>query len=219
MLFACDHVNGGNYWQGDVARGQIISEELRLGSTTSESVEVLDRCTWRPPGKPAVLTDERRFTITVPGPRHWWIDTDITLAAATDVKITKTNHSFFAIRCATDIAPTGGGTLINSEGKTREKGTFGQQAKWCDYSGRRRAAGGDVVEGITLMDHPENPWSPCPWFTRDYGFISPTPFFWVGDEGWRLPKGKSVRVRYRVLLHAGDAKEAKVDDAFRQWVG
>jgi hypothetical protein len=40
-----------------------------------------------------------------------------------------------------------------------------------------------MVEGIALLDHPGNPWSPCKWFTRDYGFISPSPFNWLDQAG------------------------------------
>ena len=77
--------------------------------------------------------------------------------------------------------------------------TFGEKAVWLGFTGKRLGC----QESIVLMDHPKNPWSPCPWFTRDYGFASPTPFYWL-ENGWQLPAGQYVRLRYRVAVIAGD---------------
>ncbi len=77
---------------------------------------------------------------------------------------------------------------------------------------------GSVVEGIALFDHPANPWPKCPWFTRDYGFISPTPFNFQEDS-WELAAGKSVNLRYRVVLHGGSPKEIDLAAVFRRWAG
>ena len=215
LLFACDRVNGGNYWQGDVADGQIVSQGPKLGPCTPESAEILDECEWRKPGRPAVMRDQRRFKITVAGPRLRMIDAQITWTAVADATILKTNHSLFALRAARDITPWGGGTLVNANGEEGEKATFGQQAAWCAYWGKRQGNPG-AVEGIALLDHPQNPWSPCKWFTRDYGFISPTPMNFI-DTSWTLAAGKSVTLRYRVLLFAGDPKEAQVEQIYRAW--
>ncbi len=209
LLFACDRVNGGNYWQGEVPEGQIVSKGPKLGPHTPESAEILDECEWRKPGQPAIMRDQRRFKITVAGPRLRMIDAWITWTAATNVTILKTNHSLFALRAAPDITPWGGGTLVNSNAQEGEKATFGREAAWCAYWGKRRGNPG-VVEGIALLDHPQNPWSPCKWFTRDYGFISPTPMNFI-DAPWKLATGKSVFLRYRVLLFVGDPKEAQIE--------
>jgi len=218
LLFACDRVNGGNYWQQELKAGQIISTGPRFGECTPESAEIFDQCEWKQPGGPVVMTDERKFTVKVAGPRVRLIDAEITWMAAVDVSIARTNHSLFALRAAPDVTPWGGGTLVNSEGDSGEKATFGKPAGWCGYHGKRRGIPGAVVEGIALMDHPENPWAPCPWFTRDYGFISPTPFNFV-NQPWRLPAGESVRLRYRVVLHAGDPEEAHLDKIYQEWAG
>jgi len=66
------------------------------------------------------------------------------------------------------------------------------------------------------MDHPKNPWAPSPWFTRDYGFISPSPFNFL-EKPWQLAKGQSVSLRYRVVLHAGDPQEAEITKIYQTW--
>ena len=213
LLFACDHVNGGNYWQGDVSAGQIVSQGPKLGTCTPESAEILDQCQWAPPGKPVVLSDQRKITVSVPSPSLRFIDAEIVLTAVQDVTVAKTNHSLFALRASIDITPFGGGTLINSNGEQGEAETFGKEAAWCTYYGKRI---GDAMEGIALFDHPKNPWSPSRWFTRDYGFISPTPFNFL-EKPWELAAGNSVSLRYRVVLYAGDPKEAGLDRLFQEW--
>ena len=217
VCFGCDRVNGGNYWQDPVARGQIVSSGPTLKPDSTTSVGILDRCNWRQPGQEPVLADERQFTVTAASPRLWFLDARIKLTARRAVQVMKTNHSLFAVRAAADISPTGGGQLVNSEGKTGEKATLGQNAVWCDFSGARAGLDDKLVEGIALMDHPSNPWSPCRWFTRDYGFISPTPFNWLDDAGWKLPAGQSVTLLYRVVVHTGDAKEADLAGLYKKW--
>lgn len=245
LLFACDHVNAGNYWQGGVESGQIVSTGPRLGVCTPESAEILDECEWRQPGQPVVLRDQRKITVSVPAENVRFIDAEIVWTAVQDVTIGKTNHSLFSVRAAVDITPFGGGTLLNSNGEQGETETFGKQAHWCSYYGKRY---GGAVEGIALFDHPANlsqdgfrglprpdgaeapgvddpvakassqhdPWSPSPWFTRDYGFISPTPFNFI-QQPWELAAGRSVSMRWRVVLYAGEPADVGLDSLFRQW--
>lgn len=213
VFLGCDRVNGGNYWQEGLERGRIASKEAKVAKAEGDEVVIEDRCVWERPGAPAPMEDRRRLTISAPSADLRLIDVDVTLTALIDVRVEPTNHSLFAVRVAKELSPAGGGALVDSEGRKGEKETFGKKAAWCDFSGKR----GGAVEGIAILDHPRNPWSPCPWFTRDYGFISPTPLQWIGREGWRLEKGKSVRLRYLVVVHAGDAEAAGLRKIQEEW--
>ncbi len=216
VLLACDRVNGGNYWQGPVDQGQIVSQGPKLGQVTPDSAEILDECQWRKPGQQPVMSDRRKLTVHVADPRLRWLDAEITWTAVEDVTVNKTNHSLFSVRAAPDLIPWAGGTLENSNGKSGEKETFGQPADWCTYYNKRPGTAGDVVEGVALFHHPENPWKDCPWFTRDYGFISPSPFNFM-DKPWQLPAGKSVQLRYRVVAYAGTPRDADLEAIFKAW--
>lgn len=218
LFFGCDFVNGGNYWQDTLERGQIVSRGPKVAEATKTSAVVVDACEWRQPGQPVQLTDERRFTLAVPNARLRILDADITLRAAVDVTIQKTNHALFAVRAVQDVTPWGGGRLVSSEGAEGEKQTFGKPARWMAFFGRRTQARGEPVEGIALMDHPQSPWAPCPWFTRDYGFMSPMPFNWI-EKPWQLAAGQSVRIRHRVVTFAGDPQEAGLDQLHKEWAG
>ncbi len=216
LFFGCDRVNGGNYWQEGFEQGQIVSLGPRLGRTSPDSVEILDECEWRKPGGQVVMKDARRIVVTMVSARLRFIDWEIRWQAVEEVRIAKTNHSLFAARVAPDLAPANGGQLVNAGGERGERGTFGKKSGWCDFSGPRNGALGGPVEGLALMDHPANPWAPTPWFTRDYGFMSPTPFNFMAQD-WRLAAGKAVALRYRLVLHAGDATEVGLASLFKSW--
>jgi len=216
LFFGCDRVNGGNYWQEELPTGQILSTGPSLGRATAESVEILDTCDWQKPGGPVVMKDARKLTVTVASRQVYFIDWEIRWTAVEGVKVLKTNHSLFALRAAADLTPNGGGQLLNAEGQSGEKATFGKPSAWCDFHGPRENLAGAVVEGVAILDHPKNPWSPCPWFTRDYGFISPTPLNFI-EQPWELAAGKSVTLRYRVVAHAGDPEKAGLAGIYQAW--
>ncbi len=217
LFFGCDRVNGGNYWQEDYSTGQIFSVGPKLGNRTRNSVEILDQTEWQKPGQPPVMQDRRQITVTIASERLHCIDWQIEWEALVDVRIQKTNHSLFALRSALDVAPTGGGRLLDADGRSGEKATFGQPSAWCSFYGARERLQARVVEGIAIFDHPTNLWAPRPWFTRDYGFISPTPLNFI-EKPWELPAGKSVTLRYRVVLYAGDPEEARLTTLYKDWV-
>jgi len=211
LFFGCDRVNGGNYWQEGLDRGQIVSEGVEILEARGDRAVFRDRCLWVRPGKDPVIRDERTVTVSAPSERVRQIDFDIVITPQEDVRIEQTNHSLFSARMVPELSVKQGGALVNAEGDRDEKGTFGKPSPWADYSGAR----GGKAEGLAILQHPGNPWHPAPWFTRDYGFFSPTPMYWPENgEYTDLPKGKPLRLRYRVIVHGGNAEDAGVAAAF-----
>jgi hypothetical protein len=217
IYFSCDRVNGGNYWQEGLDRGQIVSTGPRVTTSTPTSVTIADHCEWAVPSQPVQMTDQRKFTLSIVSPQLRLIDAEIEWIAVKDVAIQKTNHALYSVRSAIDLSPWGGGNLVSSEGGIGEPQTFGKPARWCAFFGKRTQAKSEPVEGIALFDHPKNPWAPCPWFTRDYGMISPMPFNWI-DQPWQLAAGKSVHLKYRVALFAGTPSDTNLPALYDQWV-
>lgn len=214
LFFGCDKVNGGNYWQEGIERGQIISLRADILETGGEKAVIENECIWRRPTADAPIKDKRTITVTVPSKEMFQIDFEITLEMLIDVTINKTNHSFFSGRMDPDLAVTNGGTMINAEGEKGEKETFGKRSAWMDYHGKRMGNN----EGMAILQHPSNEWFPAPWFTRDYGFFSPTPMYWPeNDKFTTLKKGDQIKLRYRVLVHSGDHNEAKIADQFEKY--
>jgi hypothetical protein len=214
LFFGCDLVNGGNYWQEGLERGRIISVNAQIVKEGGDTVIITDECIWSRPGALSPVKDTRRFIITAPSSTMVQIDVEITMEMLMDVHIKKTNHSLFSARMAADLSVINGGTMINAEGLKSEKDTFGKNSAWIDYYGKR----GESTEGLAIMQHPSNPWYPSPWFTRDYGFMSPTPMYWPqnGEETF-MKKDTQLRLVYRVLVHSGTSVEADIAGQFEKY--
>jgi hypothetical protein len=213
LFFGCDKVNGGNYWQEGNEEGQIVSRGATIANAGPDRIEIADVCDWRKPGAAPILTDRREIRIEAPSPSLRLIRFRVALEAQTEIRIERTNHSLFAARVAPELSAEKGGVLLNSAGATGEKGTFGAAAPWCDVSGTRFG----LREGIAILESPRNRWYPSKWFTRDYGFFSPTPFNWLDDAGLRLAPGEKMELEYEVVVHAGDSAEAGVASLFAAW--
>jgi len=211
LFFGCDKVNGGNYWQEGLDRGQIISLRAEIIESDGDRVVIEDECIWKRPGANSPIKDLRKITVQALSDEVFQLDFDVTMEMLLDVTILKNNHSLFSGRMDPDLAVINGGVMINAEGQRSEKGTFGQASPWIDYSGKR----GDKIEGMAIMQHPSNKWYPSPWFTRDYGFFSPTPMYWPEDDkGILLKKGEVIKLRYRVLVHSGNHDAADIAGHF-----
>jgi len=213
LFFGCDRVNGGNYWQDTNERGQIISEGPQVVEAAGQRVLIKDRCVWRRPGKEPIMRDTRQIIISAPSKDVRLIDFRITLEPLTDIQILKNNHSLFAARMVPELSVKSGGMLINAQGDRSEKGTWGVPSPWCDYSGTRDG----VIEGLAIFQHPSNRWYPAPWFTRDYGFFSPTPMYWLENDRLDLPQGQPLKLQYRVVVHTGNAQQARIAALFEDY--
>ena len=217
LWLGCEPLNGGDYWSdGPLERGQILSTQLALGEIGEIFVTFTDKCEWTHNDR-IPLTDKRSYRVTIPNDRMVLLDCDFELHAQTDIRIKRAKHSFFAMRAAPDISPTYGGVLLNSEGGVGAEETYGQPARWCGYHGRRKLHP-DVVEGIAIMNHPNNFSGDCPWFTRDYGHLSPSPFNFLDGEAWPLEQGEQLKLSYRVVLHGGTPQEAGLDSIYEEWL-
>ena len=211
IFFAIDQVNGGNYWYEGLERGQIISVNAGILKEGGDTVIITDECIWIRPGALSPIKDTRKITFTAPSATIRQIDFEITLDALTDITIPKTGHSIFSARMAADLNVQNGGTMVNAEGDINEKGTWGKKSAWIDYFGKR----GNVVEGLAIMQHPSNPWYPSPWFSRDYGFFAPGPMNWPENgKNTIIRKGDKLQFCFRVLVHSGDHKEARIAEVF-----
>ena len=214
LFFGCDLVNGGNYWQEGLERGRIISVGARVLESGGEKAVIQDECIWKRPDAEAPIRDKRLITVSSPAENLYQLDFEVEMEMLMDVTILKTNHSLFSARIAEDLTVKQGGVMLNSEGQTGEKNTFGARAAWLGFYGQRKTG----FEGIVIMQHPSSRWFPSPWFTRDYGFMSPTPMYWPEDgEQTRLRKGEVVHLKYRVLVHAGTPDEANIKALYEKY--
>ena len=125
----------------------------------------------------------------------------------------------FEIRVAKELnSPPG--QMVNSLGGVGEKEIWGKRADWVDYYG---VVAGEEV-GIAIFDHPQSFRHPTWWHARHYGLFAANPFGIrefardpKEDGSWTIPERQSLTLRYRVLIHHGDYKEAKVAEAYHRY--
>ena len=213
LWFGCDKVNGGNYWQEGNDKGQIISQGAKITLATKDKIVINDECFWQQPNEQPIIIDKRTITVTSPSNNIRLIDFTITLIPQTTVQFQKSNHSLFAARVNPLIAVDNGGQLINANGGQKAEGTFSKEAKWCDYSGF--IAG--YNEGIAIFDSPQNMLFPNKWFTRDYGFFSPTPMYWLENDVMELKKDENLKLTYRVVVHSGTILPEQLNTLYDEW--
>jgi len=109
------------------------------------------------------------------------------------------------------------GRMTNSSGGVGKDECWGKSAAWCDYVG---PVNGKTV-GIAVFDHPRNFRHPTHWHIRDYGLYTANPFGLSefvgkdqnGSHTWK--KGETAEFNYRIIIHEGDTKAARVADQWR----
>ena len=220
-------VNGIDFWSETPNAGRILHEKF-LTVKSGESGVIRSQNKWVAPGGEVVCTDERTFRVyPQPGTARLF-DFDITLRAR-DKKLVlgDTKEGSLGVRVAESMRLTrakgkpGQGHIVQSTG-VRDGDTWGKPAEWCDYYG---PVNGKTV-GIAIFDHPQNPRHPTTWHVRDYGLFAANPFGLhdfekkpAGTGNMTIEPGQSVTFRYRIYLHEGDEKQAKVAERYREYVG
>jgi hypothetical protein len=185
-------------WQIGKTRSRI--EHVQFDAVASGAAgRFVERLDWRNVKGDKTLLEEVR---TVAVPRRpadsRVIDLEVLLTARDRaVTFRRTPYHFLAVRVLDAMLPRNGGAIVNSEGKKNPPD--GTPARWIDVSGKLDGE----VQGVALFDHPGNfrhP-TPCLQFAGQTIGLSPT-----HREPFTLEAGKSLRLRWRVLVHAGDAE-------------
>jgi hypothetical protein len=231
LWFSHGDVNGIDFWaeqpkDGRPARdnvGKIVHDKfLEVKGGDKEGV-ISSLNNWVAPDGSIYLTSKQTFRVFDTGvPQERLFDFEVVLTAgAKDIKFGDTKEGSMAIRVAESMRVTmpkpdrapGKGHMLSSEG-LKDVAVWGKRAKWVDYTG---PVNGKTM-GITIFDHPSNHNYPTRWHARDYGLFAANPFSShemdpttpknSGDV--KLAAGKSLTLRYRFLIHEGDAAQGKV---------
>jgi hypothetical protein len=239
MFFAHGDINAVDFWGEaqfaakapvDVGGKTYTSEELPKGRTVFTKLEESkggpDSGTLRavfsllgPDGR--VMGSETQDYTFRGDERTRTIDCAFTITAdhGMPLKMGDTKEGTFAIRLVKSLQEPAV-KMLNSTGAVGEKDIWGKRADWVDYSG---VVGGERV-GIAIFDNPGNIKHPTFWHARGYGLFAVNPFgehdFFNDpkrDGSVTIPIGGSLTLRYRVLIHDGDAAEAKVAETYAQY--
>ncbi len=220
LWFAHGDVNGLDFWHGKES-GPRCTIEHREFLSDQPAGTVVTRNDWMA-GDARVCRDQRTLEFGAEEKRRW-VDFTIDLFASDgDLRFGDTKEGTFAVRVAGSmkVNDPGKGHIVNSLG-SKDKAAWGEPAPWVAYHG---PVEGKTV-GIAIFSHPNNFRHPCRWHVRTYGLFAANPF---GESDFdpadlkqgavTVPRGERLRLRYRVVLYAGDAKEADIASTYEQWV-
>ena len=226
LWFAHGAVNGLDFWS---EKARITATDVRLlRDETNNWPGFVANNLWLDRDKP-ILTEQATLRFADRGDVRF-VDLDFVLTAETDVRFGDTKEGTFAIRThpalqlkrEDDSLPVG--HAENSVGQT-DGAIWGQQAEWVSYFGQIDG----VDMGIAIFDHPENLRHPTTWHARDYGLVAANPFGLhdflkqsAGSGDFDLPRGKQLRLHYRVAIYRGGFERKKISawfDEFKSSVG
>jgi hypothetical protein len=214
-------INGVNYWEEDPKTGQsagqtrMVGKKLDVGDDFSARIE-LD-LQYHPPEQKPVLTEKRMLAISRPDVDGTYVIDWTSRFTAADqvVKFDRTvpahlggvsygGYAGLSLRMAKGLE---GFTFRTSEGGTTAAGAHGKPARWVDLSG--------PGAGIAILDHPNNPRQPPPWYLHSKPpmlFFSPSPLF---NEPLELAPGQSIGFSYRVIVHSRPVTPADLEGKWR----
>jgi hypothetical protein len=158
----------------------------------------------------ATMREVCRLTVT-PVRQGAWICWDSVFTSDGPARFEDLEEMGLGIRVATPLTVVKGGTMRNSAGEINEKGVWGKQADWLDYS-RQEA---NRVHGLFLVTHSANPRRSY-FHARDYGMVAANPFgtksfTGSGDGTYLLEPGQELHLRFGVLGYGIDPKEMDID--------
>jgi hypothetical protein len=204
---------------GKAGRGEVVTRRITKLESGKKKGVIGASFEWQDPSGKGLLAEQRTMTF-YSHPTDRIVDFDLTLTALDEVTFGDTKEGMFAIRLATELEEKHSGKMLSADGKEGEKAVWGTRSPWVDYAGTMN---GERV-GLAILDHPSNPRHPTYWHSRGYGLFAANPFGVRDFErdktkngDMKLAKGESVRFRYRLIIHPGNASEANIAEAFTKY--
>ena len=234
LWFSHDDVSGFQFWMNEASEknektGKIVLNKIVSLKSGKDSGSVAINFDWNDPQGKTILT-ETRAIVFYSNPTLRTMDLDINLRAiGQNVTFGDTKEGTFAIRLAAGLeeptknslpSPKRTGLMVNAEGAKGEKEVWGKRSNWVDYAGELE---GEKL-GVAIFDHPGNPKHPTYWHSRSYGLFAANPFgerdFYndkTRDGSLTIDAGKTLRFRYRVVIHPGDSTTANIAELYKKY--
>ena len=214
IWLSVDEVNDIKFW---AERGRITTREVKFQSGNPAIIHLIND--WM--GTDGTPTLIETTNISIYPSRLMTYDFTLAPPAGKLARFDDTKEGLFGIRIAQSMREKEGGKVVNSEGKKTTQECWGQPARWVDYTGMVEAR----EYGVTIMDHPNN-FRPSRYHVRDYGLFSISPF---GEGAYQNDPAKSkpvilddatpsIRLRYGLYIHPGNAVDGHVTDAYEQFL-
>lgn len=237
--FARDHVHHKSFWTayGEVNGVDFWGEGKGAGTQRTDKVDfgsgdafgwIRAEDTWVDVKGNPQLTEIREYRFYATRDDARLFDTLVTLRADHgDALLSDTKEGgLVALRMRPEMCYDNG-VITNAQGDVGEGQCWGKPSPWCDYSADMKDVG---WRGITVMDNPTNFRAPTSWHVRNYGLMGANCFGYSyfsqkdynkalmpanGDH--TIKKGEALDMKYRIYVHSGDVKQARVAGRFSDY--
>ncbi|MDR1484760.1 MAG: PmoA family protein [Planctomycetaceae bacterium] len=243
--FAHGKVNDTDFWQVDKKLkniGKIVHKNF-IKTEVSDRTRgiIVTENDWVDVRGGVICSDVRAFEFGITGLGNRYIDFEIVVTARVEkATFYDTKEGTFAIRVADwlsvdvgkgeekngvgEVSPVS--YIVNADGKF-DGDAWGKRSAWVDYVGQFVDGEGELA-GIAVLNHPSSFRYPTYWHVRSYGLLAANPF---GERGFGvkkrpaenaggdyvLAKGESFTLRYRIIFHNGNTKEAAIENEFKEY--
>ena len=198
IWMAFGDISGSDFWRN---RARIVHERFitnPIGGKYSGSFSVSNRFETNDGN----LVCRQIVTHTIRHAKDGWLLTyDVEFTSPTDFYIGDQEEMGLGVRLATPLIEKNGGQIRNSAGQTGSKGTWGESAIWCDYSGNIDGK----WAGITIISNNKEsliPW----WHNRNYGLMVANQFgrkaMKQGDKSkFEVKFGNALKLSFTIMIH------------------
>lgn len=210
-------IDGVNYWEGNQTGTE--PTETAVETHADGSAEIAMSVAYHTPGNAPVVLEKRTIRVSAPDAAGSYFiawDAAFTAAGKKEVRFGQNSYGGFALRLAAECCgdpkrKIPGWTFCNSDGQAN---CNDKPARWVSYQGK--FPNGEAA-CIAMFDHRENPRHPSLWQSRaNYPYLNPS---LTCKEDYVLAPGKTLRLRYGVLVHAGTADAKTIEDRWRTFAG
>lgn len=210
-------IDGVNYWEENQQGTEPAEVEITRNEDGSARIDAI--IAYHLPDRPPVVIEKRVITVGAPETTGTYlIDWRATFAPADekDVVFNRNSYTGLAIRMAAEFCGDAAGgrpawTFFDSQDQANSNG---RTARWVAYRG---SASNGQAACIAIFDHPDNLRHPTWWQTRSqYPYLNPS---FTCKEDYTLEAGKSLTLRYGILVYHGLADKEKLQRRWRSFAG
>lgn len=220
LWFAIKFVNGDNFWEERPPFGeQRVSAIPRVTHDAADDARIEMDLDWITPDGHRVIVEQREIRARATDDAYV-IDWATTLTPDRDVTLDRTPYTTWGGYGGLSFRGTRNWLVdrfLLSDGSVEGR-PAGQAGAWCEMSGPIDG-GSDLRAGVAMLDHPDNPRHPTPWYAGGPGsgnFINAALLF---HEPMALAAGEPLALRYRVLVHDDAWEVDRLAAAYDRWVG
>lgn len=220
LWFSFKFVNGDNFWEERPPFGtQRVVGIPEIIHASPEDVELRLALDWIPPKGDERIIAERRTIRSCAIDDTFVIDWESVLTAGRDITLDRTPYTTWGGYGGLSFRGSRSWLvdrflLPNGVADSRPAG---QTGAWCEMSGPLDG-GANLSAGLAMLDHPDNPRYPTPWYGGGAGsgnFLNSALLF---HEPMKLQKGEMLALRYRVLIHGGIWDAERLRAEHQRWL-